>query len=47
MDQEDICAVASSESHCVWNKGPLKEGEIKRTKDYARELIIKLKKEKA
>jgi menaquinone-dependent protoporphyrinogen IX oxidase len=27
-------------------KGPLKEGEIDRTKDYARELAIKLKKEK-
>jgi menaquinone-dependent protoporphyrinogen IX oxidase len=27
-------------------KGPLKEGEIERTKDYARELAIKLKKEK-
>ena len=27
-------------------KGPLKEGEIGRTKDYARELAIKLKKEK-
>jgi menaquinone-dependent protoporphyrinogen IX oxidase len=28
-------------------KGPLKEGEIDRTKDYARELAIKLKKEKS
>ena len=27
-------------------KGPLKEGEIERTKDYARELAIKLKEEK-
>jgi hypothetical protein len=27
-------------------KGPLKEGEIDRTKDYARELAIKLKEEK-
>jgi hypothetical protein len=27
-------------------KGPLKEGEIERTKDYATELAIKLKKEK-
>ncbi|MDH5376232.1 MAG: flavodoxin domain-containing protein [Candidatus Bathyarchaeota archaeon] len=27
-------------------KGPLKEGEIERTKDYARELAIKLKREK-
>ncbi|MCW3981492.1 MAG: flavodoxin domain-containing protein [Candidatus Bathyarchaeota archaeon] len=27
-------------------KGPLKEGEIDRTKDYARELAIKLKREK-
>jgi hypothetical protein len=24
-------------------KGPLKEGEIERTKDYARELVIRLK----
>jgi menaquinone-dependent protoporphyrinogen IX oxidase len=28
-------------------KGPLEEGEIQRTKDYARELAIKLKQEKA
>jgi len=27
-------------------KGPLKEGEIGRTKDYSRELAIKLKREK-
>ena len=27
-------------------KGPLVEGEIERTKDYARELAIKLKEEK-
>jgi len=27
-------------------KGPLKEGEIERTKDYARELAIRLKEEK-
>jgi hypothetical protein len=27
-------------------KGPLKEGEIDRTKDYGRELAIKLKEEK-
>jgi hypothetical protein len=27
-------------------KGPLKEGEVDRTKDYARELAIKLKREK-
>ncbi|MDH5663594.1 MAG: hypothetical protein OEY90_03920, partial [Candidatus Bathyarchaeota archaeon] len=27
-------------------KGPLKEGEIDRTKDYARELATKLKREK-
>ena len=27
-------------------KGPLKEGEIERTKDFARELALKLKKEK-
>jgi hypothetical protein len=27
-------------------KGPLKEGEIDRTKDYARELDLKLKEEK-
>ncbi|MDH5390314.1 MAG: hypothetical protein OEX10_04090, partial [Candidatus Bathyarchaeota archaeon] len=27
-------------------KGPLKEGEIDRTKDYARELAIKLEREK-
>jgi hypothetical protein len=27
-------------------KGPLKEGEIEQTKDYARELAIKLKEEK-
>jgi hypothetical protein len=27
-------------------KGPLVEGEIERTKDYARELAIKLKREK-
>jgi len=26
-------------------KGPLKEGEIERTKDYAKELAIKLKEE--
>jgi menaquinone-dependent protoporphyrinogen IX oxidase len=28
-------------------KGPLKEGEIERTKDYAKEIAIKLKEEKA
>ena len=28
-------------------KGPLKEGEIERTKDYAKEIAIKLKQEKA
>ena len=28
-------------------KGPFEEGEIKRTKDYAKELAIKLKEEKA
>jgi hypothetical protein len=28
-------------------KGPLQEGEIERTKDYARELATKLKEEKA
>jgi hypothetical protein len=27
-------------------KGPLKEGEIQRAKDYARELSVKLKEEK-
>jgi hypothetical protein len=29
------------------HKGPLKEGEIERAKDYAKEITIKLKRQKA